>query len=194
MSPAPPQWQVDIPFDGTHFLEVPVDARSGDAAARAAWVAETTERWNHAAAWSGDGDGVRTRVAGQVSLLSGDAFAAFLFCPRGLPGDALVEVFIVDVDARTLDDIDATERVALPQRVRPFTSPHLGEGRVISSAGALDGGAMIGQLRYQFLASGVFVETAITSADLGMLGSGMELFDALASDISVIRRERTGAA
>jgi len=188
------QWQVEIAFESAFFLEVPTDARSRDVTELDAWVDDAVSQWNHADQWAGDAAGLRARLAGQISLLSPHAFAAFLFCPRGVPADALVEVFLVDTDASALAEIDASAQVALPQRVRDIVSPSLGEGRVIASVSALEDGAVVGQLRYQFLADGVQVETTVVSSDLGMLGSGLELFDALASGISVARRERTDAA
>lgn len=188
------RWTVSVEYDGRMLLDVPTSARSGDDELRATWVAGALAEWNHADDWKRNAEGLSARLRAQAAMLSENAFAALLFCPRGLPADALVEVFVVDTDLPALDDLDATMRVAVPQRIRPVASSTLGEGRAISSASVLPGGGVIGQIRYQFLSQGLFIETAVTSSDLGILGAGIEVFDALVSGITVDPIGRTGVA
>ncbi|UUT35828.1 hypothetical protein [Microbacterium elymi] len=126
----------------------------------------------------------------RLALLSPEAFAAFAYCPRGLPGDVLVEVHVGEVDVDELDQLDERATpVALPERVRPVTSPTLGEGRVTSSVAATDAGGAIGELRFEFIHDRVLVEVYAASAELGILGEGLSILEEFAAGISVSRAD-----
>lgn len=186
-------WRVDVPFDARWFLEVPAPLRAGARAELTSWVAERIATLPVNAAWTEGPGELALRLEGQARLLSSDAFAAFLYCPRGLPADALVEVFVGASDASELADVPVESSVALPQRTSEVTSATLGTGRAIAAVTAMPDGALVGQLRYQFLSRGVLVEVCATSADLSALGAGMPQFEELASGI-VIEIEGGSAA
>ncbi|MFT4156848.1 MAG: hypothetical protein QM630_02810 [Microbacterium sp.] len=181
-----PQWEVDVPFDERMFLSVPIDVRA-DHTVVADWVAQTVDRFNIQDGWDRDAPELRYRLEGQVRLLSDQALAAFLLCPRGLPGDALVEVFVADTDATRLEDISLEHAAALPQRVHSITSPDLGEGRAVSTLIALEDGVPLGQIRHQFLSGGVFVDVTAASTDLGILGACLVAIETLSTGIRVRR-------
>lgn len=183
------RWQVEIPFDARFFLDVPPELRGGIDGDVRAWARQIQADRVVQPEWRDDPRGVDERLVGQAQMLSPEAFAAFLFCPRGLPAEALVEVFISESTLHSLEVMELDSPVALPQRTHPVSSPLLGEGRVVSSVGATGDGAAIGQLRYQFLSDGVLVDLSVTSVDLGILGAGMPIFEELATGIGVVPSE-----
>lgn len=187
-------WRVDVPFDARCFLEVPAALRDGTQPSVTSWVAGQVEALRVNAAWDEGLDELALRLEGQARLLSEDAFAAFLYCPAGLPADALVEVFVGASDAKDLADVPVESAVALPQRMAEVASETLGTGRSIASVTALQDGAVVGQLRFQFLTHGLLVEVCATSSDLSALGAGMPLFEELAAGIAIGRGNGGGAA
>lgn len=173
---------MEMAYDSHLFLEVPVALR-GSEAAPAEWIASTIASLNAGPAWADDPAGLAERLRAQLALLSGEAAMAFLFCPDGLPGDALVEVFANPTDATAVDDIVSESLVALPQRVDRVQTDSLGEGRVVASVAAIPEGA-IAALRFQFVARGLLVEVAVTSSDLAVLGAALPIFEQLAAGIT----------
>lgn len=176
---------VQVPYDARLFLDVPYTVRDDDVAAISRWatgrVAELTVQPELAA----DPDAAARHIVGQVRLLSSEAAATLLFCPRGLPGDALVEIFVGETAATNLADVLPASPVALPTRMRAVHSSAFGEGRVCASTFALADGSLVGQLRYQWLWDGILVEACATARDLSVLGAGMQVLEELAVGISL---------
>jgi hypothetical protein len=187
--------QIDVPFDARLFLEVPEQLRGQASPDRASWLREVCAGNTVADEWQDDPDGLLARLDTQIGLLSPDAFAGFLFCPRGLPGDVLVEVHVGEVEVDELSELDSSPApVALPPRVRPISSPTLGEGRVTSSVAATESGGAIGELRFEFLRDRVLVEVFAASAELGILGATLPILEEFAAGISVRRADEGSIA
>jgi len=179
-----PRWEIEVPFDEQVFLLVPLDVRI-DHSALADWIDDVIGRHHIQDSWGGPSEELSQRLEGQVRLLSTEALAAFLLCPRGLPGDALVEVFVADSSASHLDDIPLGQEAALPQRIHDISSDSLGQGRAVATLVALDDGATLGQIRHQFLHEGVFVDVTAASTDLGVLGACVDDLEALSTGVVV---------
>ncbi|WDH79212.1 hypothetical protein PTQ19_01840 [Microbacterium esteraromaticum] len=174
---------IEVPFDEHLFLAVPIELR-GPSADGTQWAREQIETLQVQPDRVSDLNGVIAQLAGQASLLSPQAFAAFLFCPSGLPGSALVEVFIGRTERTSLADVTVSYPVALPQREHPIYSPSFGTGRAISSLSKLPDGTALGQIRYQHLDHGILVDMSVTASDLTALGAGMPAFEALVNAVS----------
>jgi hypothetical protein len=131
--------------------------------------------------FQGDAQGA---LAGFAELVSPDASAAFLFCPDGLPGAALVEVFAVESPVTSLEDLVDEAPASLPRQTLPLADLGTDEGRVLSTVRDVDGLA-VGSLQYQLLRDGALVDVSVTSPRLEALGAGMPLFEQLAMRVEV---------
>lgn len=126
---------IEVLFDERLFLAVPIELR-GPSADGANWAREPIETLQVQPDRVADLDGVITQLAGQASLLSPEAFAAFLFCPSGLPGSALVEIFIARTELTSLADVTVSYPVALPQREHPIPVPRADRRRALLLTGS----------------------------------------------------------
>lgn len=170
-----------VTIDDRWFLPIPVELATAGDDERLAWARQEAATHLVDEAYPGD---VAAAVAGFAELVADGASAAMLFCPDGLPGAALVEVFAVEAPTAVLAEIVDESAAALPRQVLPLGELPPETGRIVSTVRTFDG-LTVGSLQHQLLRDGVLIDVTVTSPRLEALGAGMPLFEQLALQVEV---------
>lgn len=181
---------VDIDYNQQWFLQVPDPRPEADGPEVEAWARDAIDSFTVVQDWrdpESKGELVQT-VMEQSTLFTTDATVGFLYCPRGLPATAVVEVALAETTGSgrmaALDAI-APDHTLLPQQITDVTSRTLGEGVLVHGIAAAGDRSLVGIASYSFVADGIHVLVTVTSPDLNAISIGRSHFDELVDAIVV---------
>ena len=183
--------RLDIDYNEQWFLHVRDPAAADGDPQALAWARQVVSEFNLVAEWSDaeSKDELVATVLEQSTLFTTDVAAGFLYCPRGLPATAVVEVALTEVEGSgalaALDGIP-TDETALPRQVVDVSASHLGEGVLVHGV-AVAGPEkdLVAIATYSFVTDGAHVMVTITSPDLDAITLGRPHFDEFVDGIVV---------
>lgn len=184
--------KLDIEYNEQWFLHVPFPRGDGGGDEASRWARSAIDQFNRADGWVDPqfSDELAATVLEQSTLFTTDVSAGFLYCPRGLPATAVIEVVLAPAEGfgrlAALDLIPLDE-TALPRQVVDVTASHLGDGVLVHGvaiAGAED--QLVGIACYSFVSAGCHVMVTVTTSDLDAIALGRPHFDEFVEGIEVV--------
>lgn len=181
----------DIEYDEQWFLRVDHPSSDEVDPASLEWAERAADGFNVAEGWTAPDarDDLVALVAQQSTLFTTNAAAGFLYCPRGLPATAVVEVSFAQAEGSgalaALDNVPLDE-TALPRQVTDVSARGLGDGVLVHGvAVAGEEGELVGIASYSFVSEGTHVLVTVTSADLEEIALGRPHFDEFVDSIRI---------
>lgn len=174
-------YTVDIEFDDEVFVPIP----AADAAGLQEWAQETAEDSPREEGFDADVDELAASLFTTAEFADEDAVLNLIYAPDGLPGAALVSVYVQPTDDSSLESVIDEPEEGTTQQVLPFADKSADVARIIRVEAPQEDDSTMGLLQLQYLADGAYVEVIVAAPDLGELDAGVPAFEDLAQSVTV---------
>ncbi len=174
-------YTVGIEFDDEVFLAIP----AADSVGLAEWAQETAEDSPREDGFDVDVDEIAASLMTTAEFADEEAVINLIYAPNGLPGGAVVSVYVQPTDDTTLgEEVDEPEE-GTTQQVLPFGDKPSNIARIVRVESSQADGTTMGLLQLQLLSDGAYVETIVAAPDLDELDSGIPAFEDLTQSVTV---------
>ncbi len=181
---------VDVDYNQQWFLHVPDPRPDAPAEEARVWASHSVDSFNVVQEWNDPGsrDELVDTLVEQATLFTTDAVVGFLYCPRGLPATAIVEIAVgVAEGSGALAALDALpmDETALPRQVTDVSTAHLGNGVLVHGVASAGEDSLVGIANYSFVSDGAHILITITTPDLNAIAVGRAHFDEFVEAITL---------
>lgn len=174
-------YTVDIEFDDEVFVPIP----AADAEGLQEWAQETAEDSPREEGFDADVDELAASLFTTAEFADEDAVINLIYAPDGLPGVALVSVYVQPTDEKVLEPTIDEPEEGTTQQVLPFADKAADVARVIRVEAPQEDDNTMGLLQLQLLNDGAYVEVIVAAPDLADLDAGVPAFEDLAQSVTV---------